>query len=609
MIPQTKPAAGNAAVRRRSPALLALVFGAFLAIIGITATAQTMLVSSHLSTTSLHSVVGDDTALVRVLVNGTLTPDDLSASSPDPARAAEVDAKLATIVTQDGMVRAEVRMPDGELLFSSDRKAVTWSRPDFTKAAAGTATASIETPPSQALGTSPVLVEALPIISGDHVRAVFVVERDATPILRAIDATRQEVVLVTLSAAFIAAIILFLIFRSAQGRLTRQTRALLEATRRDPLTGTLNHGALVSELAGQVEAARRTSNTIEIALVDIDGFRLLNDTHGHAAGDRALLLVSEGLARSAPKGSTVGRYGPDEFLIIAQPGMVSSLEPALLKLRADLAEISLQFGDSERLPLTVSAGVCAYPLDADSVTTLLSVGAVTVADAKSSGGDAILAANALGAQPASTKTFSVLQGLIIAVDTKDRYTKRHSEDVARYADFLADHLGVEPELRRAIHVSGLLHDVGKIGIPDAVLRKPGKLTSEEFEAFQQHVALGDHIVRDLPNIELVRAGVRHHHERWDGRGYLDALRGHDIPLIARILAVADAFSAMTTTRPYRKALSVDEALQRLGDAAGTQLEEHLVRVFIEALQASDEPPLPDTIAWRARIWTPIDQVA
>ena len=146
---------------------------------------------------------------------------------------------------------------------------------------------------------------------------------------------------------------------------------------------------------------------------------------------------------------------------------------------------------------------------------------------------------------------------MIAIDTKDRYTKRHSEDVARYADFLADRLALGQELRQAIHVAGLLHDVGKIGIPDQILRKPAKLTAEEHGAVQQHVALGQMIVRDLPHLDLVRAGIRFHHERWDGNGYLDRLAGEQIPQIARLLAVADAFSAMTTTRPYRKGVSVD----------------------------------------------------
>jgi HD-GYP domain-containing protein (c-di-GMP phosphodiesterase class II) len=204
-------------------------------------------------------------------------------------------------------------------------------------------------------------------------------------------------------------------------------------------------------------------------------------------------------------------------------------------------------------------------------------------------------------------SFEVLQGLVFAVDTKDRYTKRHSEDVARYAVFLAQRMGLDEEMQHTIHLAGLLHDVGKIGIPDVVLRKPSRLTDDEFAMFKQHVALGDAIVRDVPNVELVRAGIRHHHERWDGDGYLEGLEGEAIPLIGRILAVADAFSAMTTTRPYRKALSLTEALKRLGDAAGTQLQEDLVTQFITGIETAADAPMPGEES--PRIWTPQAKVA
>lgn len=121
------------------------------------------------------------------------------------------------------------------------------------------------------------------------------------------------------------------------------------------------------------------------------------------------------------------------------------------------------------------------------------------------------------------------------------------------------------------------------------------------------MALGDAIVRDVPNVDAVRAGIRFHHERWDGRGYLDGLEGEEIPLIGRLLAVADAFSAMTTTRPYRKALSVEEALKRLGDAAGTQLQEDLVVAFIAGIETAADAPLPGEAS--TRIWRPERRVA
>jgi putative nucleotidyltransferase with HDIG domain len=265
---------------------------------------------------------------------------------------------------------------------------------------------------------------------------------------------------------------------------------------------------------------------------------------------------------------------------------------------------------SERLPVTVSAGISLYPTDAESVTDLLSTAVQTLAEAKASGGDAIRMAGRLPVVSADAKTFDVFQGLILAVDTKDRYTKRHCEDVARYALFLARLLRLDNDSVRTIRVAGLLHDIGKIGIPDAILRKPGKLTGSEFDVVKQHVALGDMIVRDLPNIDLIRAGVRHHHERWDGGGYLHALAGEDIPLVARILAVGDAFSAMTTTRPYRKAFPVDEALRRLEDGAGTQFDESLVKLFVDGIRTDADAPLPGVIEQVGeRLWAPADRVA
>ena len=304
-----------------------------------------------------------------------------------------------------------------------------------------------------------------------------------------------------------------------------------------------------------------------------------------------------------PPGVVAGRYGPDEFLLVAPARAVADLEPAIDAVRTALADLSLQFDATERLPVTISAGLSTYPEHGASVTLLLAAAARTLQEAKASGGDAVRVTDLEAEAAGSHASFDVLQGLVRAVDTKDRYTKRHSEDVARYGVFLANRIGVDPELVATIRVAGLLHDVGKIGIPDEILRKPGKLTDAENAIVRQHVALGDSIVRDLPDIDLVRAGIRHHHERWDGNGYLDRLAGEEIPLIARILAVGDAFSAMTTTRPYRKALDMREALHRLEDASASQLDEALVRAFVEGIETAEDAPLPGAPTLPA-LWTP-----
>jgi HD-GYP domain-containing protein (c-di-GMP phosphodiesterase class II) len=226
------------------------------------------------------------------------------------------------------------------------------------------------------------------------------------------------------------------------------------------------------------------------------------------------------------------------------------------------------------------------PQDGHRALELLSVAEAALREAKTSGGQVTKVADqaTIGSLAAQNTVFGVFEGLLVTVDTKDHYTRAHSEDVTGYALFLADVLSLSDEERRLLRLAGLLHDIGKIGIPDGILRKPAPLTGEEYDIVKQHVALGDAIVGAVPQLAEVRAGVRHHHERWDGTGYLDGLQGHEIPRLARILAVADAYSAMTTTRPYRKALSPDEALARVAQAAGSQLDPELAMAFVTAMR-------------------------
>ena len=609
----------------RKPILLLLVFGMFMMIVGITALAQAVLVSATYSGSILESVVGSDAATIRALITLTSQPVDGALQPKDPAPGVPTrsladtlrDPLHALIEEQNGISRIEIRRPDGMVIASDDATVVgTPAAPSagFSRAVSGTPTADLA-PAATSEAVGPALLPAeflrayFPIKSGGQVLAIVGLWRDSGPITARLESVRQNVIIVTLTAGILAAFVLFLVFRAAQGRINRQTELLVEATRRDPLTDTPNHGTLVGALAGAIEAARIDREPIAVALLDIDNFRLLNDTHGHQAGDLAILTLAELLRAGFPEGATFGRYGPDEFLVIEPSADVQVLEQAIGRLREQLAERALQFGESESLPVTISAGICAYPEHAGSVTDLLSAAAITLQEARTSGGDAIRVAGPDMDVPAETRTFDVYQGLILAVDGRDRYTKRHSEDVARYAAYIGGRLGLEPDLVATIRVAGLLHDVGKIGVPDAMLRKPARLTEEEFTVMKQHVMLGDLIVRDLPNCDLVRAGIRHHHERWDGRGYPDGLTGDEIPLVARIVAVADAFSAMTTTRPYRKALDLEEALRRLEEAAGTQLEAGLVATFVTGLRTDADAPLPGNDMAPGRHWAPYIQVA
>ena len=604
------------AKRAPRPVLLLLVYGVFLCIVGITAAMQGVLISAHFTTSAITTSVGTDAGVVTAFANGQLQPGDFGGSALGGSREAAVRAAMSQFVGVHGIVRAEVRSNTGLVIASDAPIAGTQATPLDDQARArdqeqaqatflevGSPTAA----GPGALPAVPMLREVFPLVQGGTVLGVVVIWRDATPILAELDSVRGDLIVVTFSAALIAAAVLTLVFRSAQGRITRQTLALLEAARRDPLTGLLSHGTVVAVLTEATECVRAIDGSaLPVALLDIDNFRLLNETHGHAIGDRAIGAMVATLRSHLPAGSVVGRYGPDELLVFHEGMAVEVLEILMHDVMRSLASVALDVGEGDPLPLTVSIALCSYPEDGTSVTALLASAAVTLQEAKASGGNSILRPDR-DIEATQGSGFNVFQGLILAVDTKDRYTKRHSEDVARYALFLARQVGVAPEELEGIRVAGLLHDVGKIGIPDAILRKPGKLTADEYEIVKQHVALGSMIVRDVPGIDVVRTGILHHHERVDGRGYLDGLAGDAIPLVARILAVGDAFSAMTTSRPYRKAIDLAEALRRLEDAAGSQLDERLVVAFVHGIETVPGAPLPGDDA--GRLWQPTLHVA
>jgi diguanylate cyclase (GGDEF)-like protein len=605
----------GARVHPPRPVLLIIVFGVFLVIIGVTATAQAMMVSVYSSQTAFNAIIGSDLATIRGFAQQGLDPQSVTNPPLSAEQRTQLEALMTTLTSKGEILRVELRTPTGEVVAATDPAATGTVVPpsDQFRAAVEQGTVAVDVAPVDQADTGPgtiaattVLREYLPLSLNGHVALVVGVWRDAQPILQSLDDLRGQVVLIILSAALIVAGMLFFIFRAAQARISRQTAALVEASHRDSLTQALSHGAVVGYLAQEIERARESNATIDVALLDVDNFRLFNETHTHRVGDEILLTVSQAVTAELSAEMVVGRYGPDEFLIVRPAGSDADLLATVEGIRARLADLSLQFESSERLPLTVSAWICSYPRHGTSVTVLLSLAAQTLEAAKSSGGDAVRTAdtNVSDADAAVKSSFDVLQSLVFAVDTKDRYTKRHSQDVARYAVFLGTQIGLDEEKLQTLHIAGLLHDVGKIGVPDQILRKPGRLTRAEMEAVKQHVALGDLIVREMPDVSMVRAGIRDHHERWDGHGYLEGLAGRDIPLVARILAVADAFSAMTTTRPYRKALDVREALTRLGDAAGTQLDERLVRVFIEGLETVPDAPLPNADALAHTLWVP-----
>jgi len=193
---------------------------------------------------------------------------------------------------------------------------------------------------------------------------------------------------------------------------------------------------------------------------------------------------------------------------------------------------------------------------------------------------------------------NTVRSLVTAIEAKDQYTRGHSERVALYGKRLSERIGFDADERERVYLSGLLHDVGKIGISDDTLGKPTKLSDDEYEEVQRHPEEGWAILQELRELNPIMPGVLHHHERIDGRGYPDRLEGSEIPIDGRILAVADAYDAMTSDRPYRKGMSSDQAVEILRDGAGTQWDTNLVDAFIDildeikAIRANYQPTIP-----------------
>jgi diguanylate cyclase (GGDEF)-like protein/putative nucleotidyltransferase with HDIG domain len=589
------------------PLLLPLVYIATLTLVVVTCAALAMLGSEHVKTTAIRAIVDADQATVGQFVSSNLTKADLDRSNATSIRRFELDGELADLAAAHGYRRATVSFPDGTLLTGDPLGADAALRlAGLPFVGTDQTTAMIATPTSG----EPILLESIPIAVDGSVGLVVTLERDAREVIASAEGALRDLVLVAGVAAFVLALLLRAIFNAAGVRLRQQAEAIAEGRRRDPLTGLINHGTVVARLTQVLAEARTEGSSVAIALVDIDNFRLLNDTYGSPAGDEALLVAARTLETESGPWLALGRYGPDEFLAIAPAAVAREVPAAMKRVHEALESSSLQFEGSERLPVTISVGVTYFPFHATGVNELLSAATIALGEAKAGGGNRTVIADAWASEPkAAQSTFDVLQGLVVAIDNKDRYTKRHSEDVAVYALYLAGRVGLDEAERSILRTAGLLHDIGKIGIPDDILRKPGRLSPYEYEIVKQHVALGDLIVRDLPDIEMVRAGVRHHHERWDGNGYLDRLEADGIPLVARILAVGDAFSAMTTTRPYRKALSLQQALDELRASAGTQLDPELVAAFVEGIEHDPEAPLPGSDRNGMYLWTPTIRAA
>jgi len=383
-------------------------------------------------------------------------------------------------------------------------------------------------------------------------------------------------------------------FNDMVKHLRNDQESLLKMALNDALTDLPNHRHALQLLAAELQRSLRSGHPMAVLMLDIDNFKLFNDTYGHFEGDKILISMSEVLKRSIRLTDVVARYGGDEFLAILPETNARGVEAVAQRIMAATQSLAYQDSQGNTIPITCSMGSAVYPYDSSVQAELVRLADAAMFQAKRRGGNGHQAANLASADMlrAQNSTFGVLEGLVITIDSRDHYTKKHSEVVTEVSLRVASRLSLSDEQRAVMRIAGLLHDVGKIGIPDGILHKPARLSEEEYAIMKQHSTLGAMIIQEVPYLSEVVEAVRHHHERFDGTGYPRGLKGKDIPLISRILAVADAYSAMMSDRPYRKALGKAAIITELKQMAGSQFDPEIVNTFldvIDAFEASTEP--------------------
>ena len=368
------------------------------------------------------------------------------------------------------------------------------------------------------------------------------------------------------------------------GRIRTLRTRIANAARSDPATGLLNRRAFDELVTLELERSRRTGSPVAILLGDLDRLAALNEAAGQAAGDAALELVARDLGKWKRRIDRAARVGGDEFALL----LPETDERGAYILAERLRRASHRsFGDAP-VPVTISFGVASYPdHGADTVTLMRSAESAVLA-AKELGRDrsVIYSAEAvrlLGAGGgAGDLRLATVVALAEALDIRDTGTATHSHMVGRYSQLMAIELELEPARAERVRLAGVLHDIGKIGVSDAVLSKPGPLSADEWVEMKTHPEIAARLL-SRPEFDDLRGWILAHHERPDGSGYPFGLTQAEIPLEASILAVADAFEAMTADRVYRPALGEAGARAELEAGAGIQFDAGVVDAFLRAL--------------------------
>jgi len=374
-----------------------------------------------------------------------------------------------------------------------------------------------------------------------------------------------------------------------QGRLRATLYHEQERATRDGLTGLRNNRYFHDSLAAELQRCSRTGELVTIGVIDLDNFKMVNDTYGHQEGDAVLQRVSFALTQMLRPYDLPCRLGGEEFGVI-----FPSTSPQEAKVVLDRLAAALTTAGPETAAQTFSGGIATFPHDSREQHDLYQKADAAAYSAKTKGKartviyDAAKVADMAPDERMDTRKRDALittaRSLVESVDARESAGQNHSELVGRYAAALAMALGLDEDFAHNMYLCGLLHDVGKIGIDDAIMGKAGALSVAEFDEMKRHPELGYKIVLNAGFGEIA-SWVRHHHEHWDGTGYPQALSGQNIPLGSRIVLVAEAYEAMTSERRYQSSRTPQQVLEELVRTAGTRFDPYVVEAMVYLVQS------------------------
>jgi diguanylate cyclase (GGDEF)-like protein/putative nucleotidyltransferase with HDIG domain len=356
----------------------------------------------------------------------------------------------------------------------------------------------------------------------------------------------------------------------------------------DELTGLLNHRAFHERIEEEIARGSRFGGSFSLIMMDIDLFKTYNDIYGHLAGDQVLRKVGRYLESCIRSIDLPFRYGGEEFAVILPESRLDDAYKVAERIRKTIESQT----SSRSMPITLSLGVGNWPNDGVMKEEVIGIADAALYRAKQTGRNrTCLSSDVLKPETSligvelesKPRALSIIYALAATVDAKDNYTYGHSKKVSEYAVALSEKLKIPQDKLNNIRAASLLHDIGKVGVPDSILNKKEPLTDEEWNPIRGHPKLGVEILRHVMDLAHCLPAILHHHEHYDGSGYPSGLKGDKIPLEARILSVADAYDAMTSPRPYRDQLSMEDAVTEIKRCAGKQFDPEIVDIFCDTI--------------------------